>query len=193
MTYFKKRSSAIVIAVIVVIFGTLFGVHRSVNSQTAKVEMLFYNGVYMTDKNYTQPSIESQLEKRADAALGLVTVGAKFGDVDQIPALTDALRQSRLVLVDAESISEKYAANEKMQAAYTALYNALFQFDMTESTLAAVKSYASVLDGAQGVIQKSDYNRMVSEYIGSALGAFPVNILKNLAFVQYPEYFGAEG
>lgn len=192
MSKLNKRSKAILLAVLVVIVGTLFGVHRSVGSESKKIEAQFYNGVYLVDEDYTQPSINAQLKKRGDAALGLVTIGSKFGDIHNIPELTNALRQSRVLLLDAKSIPDKFAANEKLQTAYRALYDALFQFDMVESALTAVKKYASVLDGAQGAIKKSDYNRMVSEFMNGTLGTFPVNTLKKLAFVKYPEYFGVE-
>lgn len=190
MINLKKRSSAVLIAAIVIILGTLFGVHRSVNSETAKIEAQFYDGVYLKTEKYTQPSISSQLDKRVDAALGLVTIANKYGDLSGV---TDDLRQARQEILGADSIAAKFSANEKMQTAYQKLSAALDQMSLSTNEMAAASQYRGTLDGAQGVIQKSAYNSLVSDYRNSALGAFPVNILKNLAFVKYPEYFGMEG
>lgn len=188
MTNLKKRSSAVIIAVIVVILGTLFGVHRSVNSETAKIEALFYKGVYLKDEKYTQSSIDAQLKKRADAALGLLTVAKNYTFLTD---LAQELREARELLLDADTISEKYLANAKLESSYKQMFEALIVH--ADDVPASVESYVSTLRGAEGVIENSDYNKMVSEFRNSTLGAFPVNILKNLAFVKYPEYFGVEG
>lgn len=187
MAGLRKRSTAVIIAVAVIIIGTLFGVHRSVGSETSKIEAQFYDGVYLKEEKYTQPSIQSQLDKRADAALGLLSVGNKYAFAADAAEL---LRSARQELLDADAILEKYAANVKLEKAWKQLYETLAAH--TGDLPASVDSYASTLGGAQGVIDKSDYNQSVTEF-RSALGAFPVNILKNLAFVKYPEYFGTEG
>jgi hypothetical protein len=184
----KKRPTAFAVALVVIVFGTLFGVHRSVGAQTRKIEAMFYNGVYIADQNYTQPGIGEQLAKRETAALGLVTVANHY---DALSSLTESLREARVELMDAGSIADKYAANEKMQTAYEALYAELTRQDLTDSEKAASEDYAATLNGAEGAIQTSAYNDEVSSF-RRELGSFPVNILKNLAFVTLPEYFGAE-
>jgi hypothetical protein len=193
MAAFKKRSTAALVAVVVIVLGTLFGVHRSISSQTAKIEKMFYNGVTVTDSvtksTYVQPSIQSQLDKRQNAAMGLVSVASNYGDLKD---LTDTLRSARLELVDATSIPAKFTANEKMQAAYVRLYSALSQHGLKDNEKASSMSYAETLNGAQGVIEKSDYNKQVTAFRRS-LNGFPVNILKNLAFVKYPDAFGFGG
>ena len=189
MSMLKKRSTAFIVAVFVIIFGTLFGVHRSIAAETRKIETMFYNGVYIKDQNYTQPGISEKLDERAMAALGLVTIAAHY---DTLADKADSLRQARLALMDAETITGKYIANEKMQSAYKALLAELAKQNLTDSETAATQSYAETLDGAQGFIQSSAYNNAVSSF-RNELGAFPVSILKNLAFAAAPEYFGVEG
>ena len=188
MDVFKKRSTAFVILVIVLVFGTLFGVHRSVGAETKKIEAMFYDGVYIEEDDYTQRSIAELLDVRATDALGLVTIANHY---DALAELADSLRQSRLALMDADTIAGKYEANVKMQSAYEALYDALISQSLTDSEQAAAQSYAETLDGAQSVIQSSTYNDAVASF-REELGAFPVNLLKNPAFVTLPEYFGAE-
>lgn len=188
MTSLKNRSSAVLVAVVVIILGTLYGVHRSVGSETSKIEAQFYSGVYLKDEKYTQPSIDAQLNKRADAALGLLSVGNKYVFASEI---AESLRAARQELLDADSIMGKYNANLELEKAWKQLYETLTAH--ADDLPAAVDSYVTTLGGAQSVIDKSAYNQSVAEFRNGALGAFPVNILKNLAFVKYPEYFGAEG
>ncbi len=188
MEIFEKRSTAFIVAVLIIIFGTLFGVHRSIGAETRKIEAMFYDGVYLEDEQYTQPGIGEKLDERATAALGLITVASHY---DALSDKTEGLRETRLELMDAGTISDKYEANEKMQSSYETLYAELTLQSLTDSEAAAAESYASTLDGAQGVIEKSAYNDMVSSF-RQELGTFPVVVLKNLAFASYPEYFGAE-
>jgi hypothetical protein len=185
MSKLKKRSSAILIVVVVIVFGTLFGVHRSVNKETAKIEAQFYNGVYLKDEKYIQPSIQSQLDARTDAALGLLSVANKYIFLDDIVSI---LRGAREELMDAGTIQEKYAANVKLENAWKQVYESLTAH--ADDVPPSVENYVSTLSGAQGIIDKSAYDRSVDEFRNSTLRAFPVNILKNLAFVDYPEYFG---
>ena len=61
MSNLKKRPTAVLIAVLVILIGTLFGVHRSINGETAKIETSFYKGIYQKAEKYTQPGIDAQL------------------------------------------------------------------------------------------------------------------------------------
>jgi hypothetical protein len=190
MATLSKRSTATLIAVAVIILGTLFGVHRSVGSQSARIEAQFYGGVFLKDGNYTQPSIQSQLDKRATAALGLASLGSSY-DVSSVTDKAEALRQARNDLLNASTITGKYIANEKLQSAYKAFSGAVLGIGPADKA-EAFKSYSETMDGAQSIIEKSAYNAEVTAFL-QQLRSFPVNILKNLAFVNYPEYFGAEG
>jgi hypothetical protein len=181
MASLKKRSTAAVVAAVVILLGTLLGVHLSVNRQTAKIEAQFYKGVYLTDEKYVQPGIQPQLDKRATAALGLESLASNYSD---LTAQTEALRSARRALMETPSIQAKYVAEK--------LYAALLQHTLNDTERTSSASYAATLDGAQGVIGQSAYNSLAGDYLRD-LNAFPVNILKNLAFVNYPEYFGAEG
>jgi hypothetical protein len=188
MSSLKKRSTAALIAAVVVIFGTLLGVHLSVSRETAKIEAQFYDGVYLKDEKYVQTSIQSQLDKRADAALGLLSVANKYVFLEDMAGV---LREARETLLDADSLAEKYAANIKLENAWKQIYESLTAH--ADDVPTSDESYISTLRGAQSVIEKSDYNRLTAEFRQKTLSAFPVNILKNLAFVDYPEYFVVEG
>lgn len=192
MQAMKNRSAAVAIAVVIIVLATLFGVHRSINSETADIEKQFDEGIYLRVEKYVQPGIGTHLDERSRAALALVTFGTQLGDIGGMPKLTDDLRQARLDLVEAKDIGEKYAANAEMQKAYVALREAMRKLELSRDMSAAVDSLVSTMDGAQGAIEKSGYNEVVGNF-RRQLESFPVGILKKLAFVKLPEYFGAEG
>lgn len=185
MSCLSKRSTAVLIAAVVIIFGTLLGVFLSLSRETAKIEAQFYNGVYLKKEKYVQASIQSQLDKRADAALGLLSVANKYVFLDD---MAQKLREVREELLNADTIAAKYEANVKLENAWKQVYESLVAH--ADDVPPAVESYVLTLRGAQGVIEKSDYNRLVAEFRDRTLSAFPLNILKNLVFAKYPGYFG---
>lgn len=186
MDYLKKRSVAMVIAAVVIVFGTLLGVHLSVGRASKNVEALFYSGVNDT---YPQPSIASQLDKRVTASLGLLTVADNYGDLS---SQAKDLRNARAALQDAKTVGDKFTANAKLESAYEAVRDGLTKESLKDNEKASTSTYITQMDGAQSVIDGSGYNARVGDFISNTLGAFPVNILKNFAFVSYPEYFGTE-
>ena len=192
MKTLKKRSTAAAVAVIVILFGTLFGVHRSIAAQTRHIEAMFFDGVYIEEDDYWQPSIDSQLQKRLDASLGLVTIGNQFDDLSD---LTNDLRQRRLELLDAGNLTfgAKYTLNGLLGVSYNNVYEALISRELTDSEQSAVDSYTTMMTGAQGVVEAAAaaYNDKVTAF-RQDLNTFPVAVLKNLAFAKPPEYFGPE-
>lgn len=191
MKLLKKRPIAIILTILIVALTTLISVNRSVSSVSQEIEAQFFSGVYLENEGYTQKSINSQLGKRIDAALGLVTIAKQYTAIN---LETDKLREVRLELIDADGITEMYTANEKLQVDFESLYMALLmQSDLTDDHRTSADNYAATFSGAQNVINDSNYNSIVSMYINKTLAAFPVNLLKNPAFVKYPEYFGLEG
>jgi TorA maturation chaperone TorD len=190
MKILKNRKFAIVITAAVVVLATLFGVHRSAGRAAGQVEALFYEGVYLKDEKYREPSIDSQLKKRDTAALGLISIASNYDDLEPF---ADVLKKTRNDLLDADRIADKYIADEKLQKAYEDLFVALSKLELTQREKEAADHYAATMDGARNIIQKSSYNSEVSAFINDTMRAFPVNLIKSLAFVKYPDYFGVEG
>lgn len=187
MKALKKRNTASAVALVVIIAATLFGMIRSANAAARTVERQFENGVKVTDVNgqkYTEKSIQEQLQRRGDAALGLV---AAVKDDALLKVDADALRKAREELLNADTIREKYAANEKMEAAWQRLYETLAS--RGGEIPATVESYASTLRGAQGAIDKSRYNEAVLRF-ETEMTAFPAGLLRMLGLVDMPETFG---
>lgn len=186
MEKLKTRSTATAIAVVIVILATIFGVHRSVNAQVKKAENAFFTGVYLEDEGYYEKSIESQLEQRANAANGILSIAA---GIDSIKDETDDLRKARESLLEATKYSAKYNANEKLQKAYEKLLPVLEKQEFPENMSSALKSYCTTMNGAQTVIERSHYNDSIDEFKHDTLGTFPVSLLKYIAFTDAPEKY----
>jgi len=190
MAVFKKYSCACLILFAVIIITTLLGVQFSLTRQTKKIEAMFTDGVYIEKDRYTQPSISSHLDARAKAALGFAGTASKY---PAAAAEEEALREARRALVDADSISGKYAANEALEKAWPVLFELLSSLDPDETDQAAMEAYADDLSGAQKAIQNSAYNQKVSEYRRTVLGTFPISVLRLAVPADEPEYFAVEG
>lgn len=181
MNTLKKRSTAVLICVVVCIASLLLGVHSSVNRQIGKLEKSFTHGVYSKEDKYTQPSVQEQLDERYNAAVGIISLIPK----DQASDLRNACDR----LLEAGSISEKAMANKGLQAAFEDMLAKSSSFDFDERTQKGFEEYCSTMENAQRLIGKSGYNEAAAEFEEKVLGSFPLNILKYPAFVSSPEYF----
>ena len=190
MTLLKSRKFCVPAAVILCIVSLLFGVHKSVAREVREIENSFYEGVYLEDENYTQPALSEQLSNRASAALGIITIAANY---DDMKTETDALRDARNGLLEAESIPKKAYYNDKLENAYKAVGEKLSAASLDENEASALSDYAATMSGAMGVIEKSAYNASVSEFVNETMRAFPLNILKGISFCDTPDYFRVEG
>jgi hypothetical protein len=183
--FFKKRSTATVIAVILMAVFLLVGVRRSLGSAADKVSESFYSGVYDTTEKYTRPGIGDLLDERINASLGLISLASGYDLTDE----ADALRTSRESLMSAESLHDKYEANEKLTADFDALYTALDGQSLSENDRSAAEDYNSVMVSTAALIESSGYNEAVESFVSGTLKKFPTVILWRLAGVSKPEMF----
>ncbi len=184
MSVLKNRKFAWCVLVAVVILFTFFGIRRSLSKLSAETENMFYNGVYLEKEGYTSASIETHLQKRIEASLGMITVASNY---DGLKSLTDDLRAAREELMDADTISEKYDANVKLEAALNAVTKKLDSVGVSPSDLDDYSDYSSTLSGAQYAINSNACNSKVDEYYKNVLGTFPSVLFKGL--MPKPEYF----
>ena len=187
MSILRKRSCAVVIALVVVCLSTLLSVNRSLGSAADRVADGFYSGVKYD--GYVHKSIYSQLEQRSGAAAGLVTIGANYvalGDV------TEALRSARQELantMDGGDVAAMYKANTALQTAYEAFVYAAQNAGLSTRDQKGVDSYADTLSGAQNVIAAAGYNESVREFERKTLSRFPAGLLAPIAGVDAPVLF----
>jgi len=152
MEFLKKRSTARIVLIAVIVVFTVIGVNMSAARVVRHTEKQFYDGVYIRAEKYTEAAIDGHLQKRAQAALGLLTLVSDEPGLEKEAA---SLREAREALLSARSIGEKYEANVLLERAYTEAADKLPE-SVREGESA--KSYLSALSGAQSAIERSAYN-----------------------------------
>lgn len=196
MDFVSSRRTALAVLLAVVLIATPLGAVRSLNKIAASVADMFYSGVEIEDggSTYTSQSIDELLTEKLKAAMGLITCGANY---ELLADETQALRDAREALASADTVSAKYAANEALESAWRALYDALeatrtlgdTDYWVTGDDLENARAYADTLEKVQGSISINRYNDRVAEFCDVTLARFPANLFGSL--VTLPEYFGA--
>lgn len=190
MSFFRKRSGAILVFLVVVILSSFFAANRSLGSRVQEVTDLFSDGVYNPGLGYRQPSIKRQLEMRKDASNNLITVGANYPESE---SETKALRDVRTRLINGLSSpvgAEKlYDISKELDTAYNALYGKLGAFALDSAQRVIADESREKWDGSAAMIQKSGYNEAVRQFSRDVLSVFPTNFVMKLALVKPPELF----
>lgn len=180
MQLLKKRSIAMLIAVVVIALSTLLSVHRSLGAKCAAVEEGFYSGL-----NGIHSSISYQLNQCARYANSLASLSSGYSDLDE---QTDTLRTARNLLLDGGSISEQYDAYLLLIDAFSETSAELGSKNLGSHT----DDYDYCVSGFEGAcrtITASGYNESVREFQNTTLRAFPANLLYRIAGVDAPELF----
>ena len=185
MRLFGNRKVAILITIFIIILATLFGVGKSLNRLARDVEDMFYNGIYLERDGFTQPGINSHLENITQAALDCSSVFASHAELSKE---SEGLMLARRDMLEAESISEKYAAYEVIAKAFSEFISKSDAVELSERDLSSVALYAGTFTGAMGAIESSSYNARVRSYMDDA--SFIVFFLKPFLFVNPPQAFG---
>ena len=163
MKILKNRKAAIAITVIVLVLATLFGVQKSLNALARDVESMFYDGVYIEADGYTQPSIQSQLDKCANQALDLATLLKGY---PELVGKAEEVLTARRDLLDAQDPDGKSPPFNRMLAGFYDLVRAAQNEKLTEREMAAVSQYNTAFMGAAGLLGTlcGSYGEKVSEY-----------------------------
>ena len=179
----KNRRFAAIVLAAVVILGVPLGSARSLRHASKQVEAQFFTGVK------GRGAIADFLEDASAAALGLVTVGAKY---DAAQEETGKLRMDRSWLLDAqeeEDIALYAAANALVVKSFGALKDKLWSLELSEQDAADVEYYASQFEGAQGAVNHAGYNEAVEEFTEKTYDRFPASLFAGLLGVEPPEKF----
>ena len=186
MKALKNRKIAVLISVVVIVLATLFGVNKSLACMSRDIEQMFYDGVYLKSEGYTQPSLDSQLEKISAAALNLATL---LQDHPELTSAAEDVLWARRTLLDAESIRYKGRALLWMDGIFTTLVTLAGRMtDLSEREVDAVAEYAQTFEGASTFVYGTlapSYNSKVDGFYNerSTIAAFVSN--------KAPEYFDA--
>ena len=190
MSFLKKRSGAVLVAVVIIILSSFFAANRSLSEKVKEVNDLFLNGVYDSNVGYKQKSVKSQLDVRAAASLNLISVGANYKDTAKE---TDALRSAREIfqngLSKAAGPAKLFAENQDVQKAFNALYAKLTALTLDSRDKTIADDSQSRMINAAAMIEKSGYNEAVREFDRKVLSVFPTNFISRFAMVNGPELF----
>ena len=179
----KNRRFAAIVLAAVVILGVPLGSARSLRHAAKQVEAQFFTGVE------GRGAIADYLEDASAAALGLVTVGARY---DAAQEETGELRFDRSCLLDAmegKRVAGYAAANALVVKSFGALKDKLWSLELSEQDAADVEYYANQFEGAQGAVNHAGYNEAVEEFTQKTYDRFPASLFAGLLGVEPPEKF----
>lgn len=184
--FFKSTGFALAVLVAVVLIATPFGAWRSLRGAVRDVERQFYTGVA------PYGAVADYLADSENAALGLITLGAKY---DALSAQTQALRESRetfmTVLGDkSSSISDIEAANGLLRESFDGLRDALTTaVPLSEQEGEDLDYYSRQFDSSQGAVARSGYNEAVEKFNEGVYSRFPAKVIASVFGVDPPEGF----
>lgn len=177
-----RRVAAGFLAAVVVVMTPL-GARLSLQRAVDNMEKLVYTGVAPSG------AIADYLEDASAAALGLLTVGAKY---DSAQAEAGELRAGREQLLDAmeeRDITGMANANALMVRAFTALKDKLWQLELSEPDVSDAEYYAGQFEGAEGAVGHANYNETVEDFMRTTYTRFPAKLIGAVFGVEAPEVF----
>ena len=186
MGFFKNKTVAIILAVILVIASTLLATHVKLGNKVNDITEGFYNGINYD--GYLHPSVFTQLKNISSSCLGISTIAMEYG-IDTT-SLNDARSHLETNLDGKEgNIKELYANYSDLTAVATQVINELKTKTLNERDQTGFSQYLTNYDGAIATIESSGYNESVSTFINGSYHSFPANILAKLSGVKAPAYF----
>lgn len=189
MKFFNNRFVAVCILLVGMVISTFSGVESQLTEKVNACE----SQLYYSDTG--SKAIFQRLEDRCDAASNLVSIAYNYPN---IVTETEELRFAQTEMYDGlyygGDISAMFDANENLEPAFQALYQALIEEDLSEDDFRAVESYVTTFNGAQRMIDEdeTDYNTSVQNFIHSTMNAFPARIFVDLLDIDEPEFFRSD-
>ena len=175
MSILKKRSTAIVIFIVVVALFSFLGARRSLNRACRQAEAAFFDrSLLKADGAYSAPA--DHLENCVALTNRLLSVIGKDGPwADAYEAVMTA-RAALDSALQARDISAAGEANQRLAEAV--------------AQVEAVKAAGAALDNSYDDYDaNSAYSDHILSFREDELSAFPANILRHLTGVKAPETF----
>jgi hypothetical protein len=163
MKILKKRSTAVVIVVILGVLFTLFGARRSLDRAAKNIESLFYNGVG------SETSIQTYLDNEFKEAKVIYSTASRYLDDDTV----SGFRAAYNALYNAETINEKYICYRTLKEEFSSLTQSMGSVDLEDSVKDYYSTHVTNMVNIQRMIDSSSYNEKVSEFENTVLKAFP--------------------
>lgn len=177
--FFGNRWVALILAALLVIGASLWGLRSSLNRRAGRLEQAF-----RTTSGEKGPG--NYLDEADDCAACLVTVGRKYD-----PAAADALAQARTDLREAAENKGRYRAFLVLRERADALERSLQQKSLTEKDRSYLQKYTAQLKTAADRTELAawEYNEQVRDY-QALLDSFPASLFRRLLGVKEVHEFG---
>ncbi len=166
-----------IIAVVVIIAAMLGSTYNGLVSKKEEV-------------NGKKSDITVQLKRRADLIPNLISTVKGYMKHEQ--SVIDSVTTAREKMVNANSVSDKIAANDELTTALNNLYVVVENYP----DLKASSNFTQLQDELAGTenriaTARRDYNSSVKDY-NSTIKKFPTNLIANLFGFDEEDYFEAE-
>lgn len=162
MEFLKTRKAAALILAVSVVFGTLYGSHRSLKSRGGRITA--QNELVMKD-----------LQTRRNVCANLYTVAGRY-----LSGGKEVEELSRLLGEDAKGAEASAALN----TAARAVMEALSSQSLTQEDARYLSGFRAQLDSLESTISRDRYNKLAEEYNEKVLGAFPARWLGSLTGIR---------
>ena len=188
MSIFKRRSTAIVVFVVVVVLFSFLGCKRSLNKACREAEAAFFDrSLLKEDGGWSAPA--DHLENCVALSTRLLSV---IGTDGEWADAYEAVNTARVALDDALAARDIPAIAQANQA----LAEAVAQVEAVKASGAPMPEshddYDAILSdfhSAQDELDDSAYSSHILAFREKVLGAFPANILRHVVGVKAPETF----
>ena len=187
MNILKKRQTAVIVFVVVVIAFTLIGAHRSINKLCRSAENAFFEKGVLTDYDYYTVPYD-----HIDNILGytnrLLSVINSDAFTEEYAAVSAARVQLRTA-GESRDISDIYDAVEAVRTAVDDVEAAVQAGAELPPSNDSYDDIMSNLIAALQNLENCPYNQYIEDFSDAKLRAFPTNILRVFSGVKAPERF----
>lgn len=185
MSFFSKRSTALLLAAVMVIASTLLSVKVKFGEQVRQLNYGFYDGVYT--EGYRQKGIGDHLKNICAYADGLVTIANNYElDTEDVRRASEDLKLG--LTYSPEAVSYLYYCYDELTKAVDVMERRMEQEELSERDQSGLEQYMSSINGAKSAIESSGYNKTVRDFL-KRYDHFPTDALARLSGVEMPQYF----
>jgi len=181
MDFFKKRTNAWLITIIVVILATTIGAGSSLNKLKKQAESIFYIGEDMDGTG-----IQHDLEMIMSDCSNLTVVAGRYMDKEH--NLINAVRKNKEALGAAKTPGKKYREAQNLLQSAVELYIYMGDLSLSEKDRNFRNNLYVNINSHNIIISRSTYNQHAREF-NNILNRFPANILSTVAFVSPLELY----
>lgn len=188
MDFFKKRSVAVILAIIIVLCSTLISINVKLEAKCNEVSDIFYDGVKLNGVEY--PSMATPVKELCSIGDNIITIANNYG-IDTSD-LSDELRYLRLAMQyssdDVGYIGSCYSDYIKELKAIDAKLN---DIDLSDRHTVTMAEYQLRIEECTETISQgaSGYNEAVRVFLKS-YDKYPTDFWAEMTNTYFPTYFG---